>query len=98
MGVISAHYPERAGKLFIVNAPFWFSTIWRVVSPLVDPNTRAKISILGSNYAVCGVACELARGGFDHLGTSNTCVPPVCPLDVPPSPPTPPPSFVCAPW
>mmetsp|Transcript_49755 Transcript_49755/g.63745 ORF Transcript_49755/g.63745 Transcript_49755/m.63745 type:complete len:594 (-) Transcript_49755:116-1897(-) len=51
MGVISEHYPERSDKLFIINAPFWFSATWRMVSPWIDPTTRNKISILGGGYS-----------------------------------------------
>lgn len=35
---------------FIINAPFIFSAIWRVVRGWLDPVTAQKIQILGSNY------------------------------------------------
>lgn len=50
MKVMQAHYPERTDRLFIVNAPRWFTTFWRVISPMVDPNTKQKIRILGDNF------------------------------------------------
>ena len=53
MAVISAHYPERSDKLFIVNAPWYFAGTWKLIQNLVDPRTREKISILGSDYQVC---------------------------------------------
>ena len=40
------HYPERAGKIFLVNVPRWFHIIWKVVKPLVPENTLHKIFIL----------------------------------------------------
>ncbi len=39
------NYPERVHKVFIVRAPVVFASIWRMVSPLVDAGTKAKISI-----------------------------------------------------
>mmetsp|Transcript_10363 Transcript_10363/g.38221 ORF Transcript_10363/g.38221 Transcript_10363/m.38221 type:complete len:496 (-) Transcript_10363:681-2168(-) len=44
------NYPEMLGKLYIVNAPSFFRTIWSLVSGLIDPRTRDKITILGANF------------------------------------------------
>lgn len=44
------YYPERLGKLFVINAPWGFSTIWSVVKGWIDPVTVQKIHILGSGY------------------------------------------------
>lgn len=35
-----AHYPERADKVFIVNAPMFFSALWKIISPIMDPRTK----------------------------------------------------------
>ena len=42
----SAHYPERAGHVFVVNVPGWFKMIWNVVKPMIDEVTLEKIHIL----------------------------------------------------
>lgn len=42
----AAHYPERAGHVFVVNVPGWFKMIWNVVKPMVDEVTLEKIHIL----------------------------------------------------
>jgi hypothetical protein len=34
----------------MINAPFGFSTAFRIVRPLLDPVTVSKIFILGSSY------------------------------------------------
>ena len=34
-----AHYPERCGTLFVINVPGWFSMIWKIIKPMVDPVT-----------------------------------------------------------
>ncbi|KID91756.1 Sec14 cytosolic factor, partial [Metarhizium majus ARSEF 297] len=44
------YYPERLGKLFLINAPWGFSTVWSVVKGWLDPVTVKKIHILGSGY------------------------------------------------
>ncbi|PHH82265.1 hypothetical protein CDD82_6514 [Ophiocordyceps australis] len=44
------YYPERLGKLYMINAPWGFSTVWSVVKGWLDPVTVAKIHILGSGY------------------------------------------------
>jgi hypothetical protein len=45
------YYPETMGKMFIINAPFVFSSIWSMVKGWIDEKTRKKISILGSGYS-----------------------------------------------
>lgn len=44
---IQNHYVDRAHKMFIINAPFFFNMLWRVVAPMLNENTRKKITILG---------------------------------------------------
>ncbi|EDO14505.1 hypothetical protein Kpol_257p2 [Vanderwaltozyma polyspora DSM 70294] len=44
------YYPERMGKFYIINAPFGFSTGFRLFKPFLDPVTVSKISVLGSSY------------------------------------------------
>lgn len=48
--VLSDHYPETMGVLFIINAPGVFTAVWRVVKSLLDPGTAKKITILGRDY------------------------------------------------
>eukprot|EP00903_Cladosiphon_okamuranus_P006249 g6133.t1 len=49
-GTMKAHYVERCYKSYIINAPRAFTALWRVVSAMLDARTRAKISILGTDY------------------------------------------------
>ena len=46
------HYPERAGFVFVINVPFFFSVIWKVVQPWVDEVTLKKISIIRGKQEV----------------------------------------------
>jgi hypothetical protein len=49
-GMSQNYYPERLGKMYIVNAPWGFSTVFSVVKGFLDPVTVSKIHILGSGY------------------------------------------------
>jgi hypothetical protein len=44
------YYPERLGKLYMINAPWGFSTVFSVVKGWLDPITVEKIHILGGGY------------------------------------------------
>ena len=48
--VASDNYPEILGRMFIVNAPFFFTGIWTMCKPFLDDGTKKKITILGSDY------------------------------------------------
>lgn len=42
----SAHFPERAGVVLVINVPYWFKMVWNVVKKWVDEATLQKIFIL----------------------------------------------------
>ncbi|KAI9731968.1 MAG: cytosolic factor, phosphatidylinositol/phosphatidylcholine transfer protein [Cirrosporium novae-zelandiae] len=44
------YYPERLGKLYLINAPWGFSSVFSVVKSFLDPVTVQKIHVLGSGY------------------------------------------------
>jgi len=44
------YYPERLGRLYLINAPWGFSGVFNVVKGWLDPVTVEKIHVLGSNY------------------------------------------------
>jgi len=44
------YYPERLGRLYLINAPWGFGTVWSVVKGWLDPVTVEKIHVLGSGY------------------------------------------------
>lgn len=44
------YYPERLGKLYLVNAPWGFSSVFNFIKGFLDPVTVAKIHVLGANY------------------------------------------------
>ncbi|PWW78417.1 hypothetical protein C7212DRAFT_293415 [Tuber magnatum] len=44
------YYPERLGRLYLINAPWGFSGAFKVIKAFLDPITVDKIHILGSGY------------------------------------------------
>ncbi|ORX94460.1 CRAL-TRIO domain-containing protein [Clohesyomyces aquaticus] len=44
------YYPERLGKLYVINAPWGFAGVFSFVKKFLDPVTVNKIHILGSGY------------------------------------------------
>ncbi|KAK8066249.1 Sec14 cytosolic factor- variant [Apiospora hydei] len=44
------YYPERLGRMYLINAPWGFSGVWNAVKGWLDPVTVQKIHILGSGY------------------------------------------------
>ena len=44
------YYPERLGKLYLINAPWGFSSVFSVVKGFLDPVTVQKIHVLGAGY------------------------------------------------
>lgn len=42
----TAHYPETVERIFVVGAPYFFSTIWSLITRWFDPATTRKISVL----------------------------------------------------
>jgi hypothetical protein len=39
------YYPERLGKLFMINAPWIFKSYWAVIKHFVDARTKAKVCV-----------------------------------------------------
>ena len=42
---ISAYYPERAGKIFLINGPSVFSKCWALIKPMLDSVTQQKVGL-----------------------------------------------------
>jgi hypothetical protein len=49
-GISQNYYPERLGRLYIINAPWGFSSVFSVIKKFLDPVTVAKIHVLGGSY------------------------------------------------
>ncbi|KAK7527956.1 CRAL-TRIO domain-containing protein [Phyllosticta citriasiana] len=44
------YYPERLGKLYVINAPWAFTGIFSIIKRFLDPVTVQKIHVLGGGY------------------------------------------------
>lgn len=44
------YYPERLGKMYLINAPWGFSTVFGIIKGWLDPITVEKIHVLGGTY------------------------------------------------
>lgn len=45
-----AYYPERLGKIYVINAPWVFPFFWKLVRGWIDKKTAEKVVVLGKNY------------------------------------------------
>lgn len=43
------YYPESLGRLYMINAPWMFTTIWTVIKAWLDPVTVKKIMIVNGD-------------------------------------------------
>lgn len=50
LGIDQKYYPERLHSLYAINCPWFFTAIYAMVAPFIDPVTKSKFHILGSNY------------------------------------------------
>ena len=42
----TAHYPETVERIFVIGAPYFFPTIWALVTRWFDPATTRKIAVV----------------------------------------------------
>lgn len=49
-GIIQSHYPERSGHIFLVNASFTFSAIWKLVKTFLSKETLEKTHVYRSGF------------------------------------------------
>ena len=44
------NYPERLKAVYVINAPWYFTGIWALITPFLDAKTCAKFKVLGADY------------------------------------------------
>lgn len=47
----ATYYPETLHRIFLINAPRFFRGAWATIRPMINPQTRSKIAIVGSGDA-----------------------------------------------
>jgi len=48
--ITQTHYPERSAGILCINAGWAFQLLWKVVSNMMDPVTRSKTHLWGSDF------------------------------------------------
>ncbi|EGD81393.1 hypothetical protein PTSG_02113 [Salpingoeca rosetta] len=61
------NFPESIWKIFVINTPFLFRTVWAMIKPWIHPITQAKINIHG------GVSDAVKK--MKEAGISATAIP-----------------------
>ncbi|CAN0090374.1 unnamed protein product [Discosporangium mesarthrocarpum] len=46
VGMMAKHYPQRSFKILILNAPSFFNSIFSLVKPMLNENTKKKIDVV----------------------------------------------------
>ncbi|CDZ97252.1 Phosphatidylinositol transfer protein PDR16 and related proteins [Phaffia rhodozyma] len=63
ISMLSHHYPERMGKAIAINVPWILNAFFKIILPLIDPITRAKLSFNEAAPWVPDDQLETAYGG-----------------------------------
>ncbi|KAL3159567.1 hypothetical protein ABBQ38_009981 [Trebouxia sp. C0009 RCD-2024] len=72
---VGMHYPERLYKLVLLNAPSFFSLLWRICEPIMPGTTRNKVKVVRSHQElVTALAdeCDQCAIPSDYGGTCPT--------------------------
>ena len=48
LSILQNHYPERLGLAIIINIPFLVNAFFKLITPFIDPITRAKMKFNSS--------------------------------------------------
>ena len=44
--ILERYFPERVYKIWMLNSPFIFDALYKIVSPFIDPHTREKVAFI----------------------------------------------------
>lgn len=59
MEILETYYPERMARAYIVNVPSFFSMVWTMVKPMLDPRTSQKIVLISAKKAILNTLREI---------------------------------------
>ena len=76
LSILQDYYPERLGKLFIVNAPYIFMKVWKIIYPFIDNKTKKKIVFVEKNKVKSTLLEEMDESQVPEIfGGSLSLVP-----------------------
>ncbi|WIA09629.1 hypothetical protein OEZ85_009018 [Tetradesmus obliquus] len=75
LGRFVQYYPERVHAAFVINAPRWFATPWKLLSSFLDANTKSRVMVVADAKEILPVLAH-HLGGMHNVpqawGGSNT--------------------------
>ena len=77
LSILQDHYPERLHRFVLLHAPALFSGFFKMISPFIDPVTKAKIAFVTGSAAVQAATLAESFGLSKweaHLGGSTDFV------------------------
>jgi hypothetical protein len=63
------YYPQALRSLYIVNAPFWFTTTWKVMRPLMPTRFVEKFNVIAPLKNKKEFELFLKHASEEHLPT-----------------------------
>jgi CRAL/TRIO domain len=48
--ILQNRYPERLKKLVVIDPPFWMRTMYSLLNPFLDPETKAKFVVVSGDH------------------------------------------------
>jgi len=73
ISLVQDNYPEMAGTVYYVNAPWIFTSLWTLIKPWIKPTTLEKVAILGHDYQAELLKAVDAKYLPKNLGGECTC-------------------------
>jgi hypothetical protein len=75
----SAHYPETALTIYVINAPAIFPALWKLITAFLDPAIAAKVQVRGTDFVepLLTVFGTLANFPVEWGGENKEIFPPL---------------------
>ena len=61
MRIFQNHFPERAKRIIVLDAPAVFNALWKVLRPFIDPVTRPKFVFLSRSMGEEALKAEVGE-------------------------------------
>jgi len=59
INILQNHYPERLGSAIVINSPWYFNLLFKMMSPFINANTKKKMNwITGDHQQIFQILCQ----------------------------------------